>query len=218
MQRRSEAIRNAITRYNAQAVLINRPTITWKEITEYTFLGEFDLLRHSHLDIRECDWAKPAHREATLKYFKLCRTEEEITRLHVEVRRLRTSIHDESIFMAKTIDELQQSNPLLAQELQCQYRSRAAVNAVHIKRLDRIEMRADFSGIRGIGIRCEAVQGGDSPSPPAVDMVDDANSSLAEDAVGNVAEDLSGNDEAIDHEEDILFTQMLADYIEEIYD
>ena len=49
-------------------------------------------------------------------------------------------------------------------------------------------------------------------------MVDDANSSLAEDLVGNVAEDSSGNDEAIDREEDILFTQMLADYIEDIYD
>ena len=62
------------------------------------------------------------------------------------------------------------------------------------------------------------MQGGDSPSPPVVDMVDDANSSLAEDLVGNVAEDSSGNDEAINREEDILFTQMLVDYIEDIYD
>ena len=143
--------------------------------------------------------------------------ESALHRLNVEVRQLHTSIHDESIFMAKTINELQQLNPLLAQELQRQYRSRAAINTVHIKCLDCIEMRADFSGIRGIGIRCEAGQGGDSPSPLAVDMVDDANSSLAEDLVGNVAEDLSGNNEAIDREEDILFTQMLADYIEEIY-
>ena len=44
LQWHSEAIRNAITHYNVQAMLINRPTITWKEIMEYTFLGEFDLL------------------------------------------------------------------------------------------------------------------------------------------------------------------------------
>ncbi|KIM68338.1 hypothetical protein SCLCIDRAFT_105988, partial [Scleroderma citrinum Foug A] len=88
--------------------------------------------------------------EATLKYFKLCRTEEEIsTCLHVEVCWLYTSIHDESIFMAKAIDGLQQSNPVLAQELQCQYHSHTAINTVHIKCLDCIEMHADFTGIQG---------------------------------------------------------------------
>ena len=210
LQWHSEAIRNAITHYNVQAVLINHPTITWKEITEYTFLGEFDLLQHSCLNIQDCNWAKPAHREATLKYFiELCRNEEEITRLHVEVHWLHTLIHDESIFMAKAIDGLQQSNPVLTQELQCQYHSCTAINTVHIKHLDHIEMCADFTGIQGIGIQCEAVQDGDNHSSPTVDLIDNANSSLAEDS--------HGNDEAIDHEEDTLFTQMLVDYIEEIY-
>ena len=66
-----------------------------------------------------------------------------------------------------------------------------------------------FPSIQGIGIRCEAVQDGDNHSSPTVDLIDNANSSLAEDS--------HGNDEAIDHEEDTLFTQMLVDYIEEIY-
>ena len=210
LQRCSEAIRNAITHYNVQAMLINRPTITWKEIMEYTFLGEFDLLWHSRLNIWDWDWAKPTHWEATLKYFKLCHTKEEIsTHLHVEVCWLYTSIHDELIFMAKAIDGLQQSNPVLTQELQCQYHSCTAINTVHIKHLDHIEMHADFTGIQGSWIQCEAAQDGDNHSSPTVDLINNVNPSLAEDS--------HGNNEAINHEEDTLFTQMLADYIEEIY-
>ncbi|KAI5998404.1 hypothetical protein F5J12DRAFT_724964 [Pisolithus orientalis] len=81
----SEAIRSAITQYNAQATLINHPTITWKEIVEYSFLDELDLLHNSHLNISECDWAKLTHLEATHKYLKLCCTEEEIIHLNIKV-------------------------------------------------------------------------------------------------------------------------------------
>ncbi|KIM61370.1 hypothetical protein SCLCIDRAFT_88729, partial [Scleroderma citrinum Foug A] len=126
----SEAIRNAITQYNTQARLINRPMVTWKDITEYSFLGKFDLLHNARLNIQECDWAKPAYQEATLKYFKLCCAKEEITRLNVEIHRLCTSIHDEVISVANVINKLQQSNRMLAQELHQQYRSHLAINAV----------------------------------------------------------------------------------------
>jgi hypothetical protein len=80
LQRRSEAIRNAINRYNMQAVALipPHPKISWKDIVDYSFLGEFDLLRHSRADIRSNDWAKPAHREATNKFFKLRRAHEEV--------------------------------------------------------------------------------------------------------------------------------------------
>ncbi|KAG1750458.1 uncharacterized protein EDB91DRAFT_1045863, partial [Suillus paluster] len=73
LQWRSEAIWKAITRYNVQAVAVNLlcPNISWKDIADYSFLAEFDLLHHSRADIRSNDWAKPAHREATTKYFKL---------------------------------------------------------------------------------------------------------------------------------------------------
>ncbi|KAG2737343.1 hypothetical protein P692DRAFT_201733361, partial [Suillus brevipes Sb2] len=49
LQRRSEAIRNAINKYNVQAVALNPPRahISWKDIADYSFLGEFDVLRHS---------------------------------------------------------------------------------------------------------------------------------------------------------------------------
>lgn len=159
MQRRSDAIRNALNRYNVQAAKLNppRPQLSWKDITEYSFLGEFDLLRQSRSDIRELNWTKPAHREATVKYFKLCRAYEEIERLNVEVRRLRTSIHDEEMKMTTVISGLLISNPRLSLELQRQWTARAAVNAVHTLRLDQIEFQPGFSGTAGVGVRLGAV-------------------------------------------------------------
>jgi exonuclease VII small subunit len=46
LQRRSEAIKNALNRYNVQAAKLTppRPSLSWKEIVDYSFLGEFDLL------------------------------------------------------------------------------------------------------------------------------------------------------------------------------
>lgn len=96
LQRRSEAIRNALSKYNEQAVLCSRPTLTWKEVVDYGFLAEFDLLRHSRNDIRDRKWAQPAYREATIKYLTLCRAREELQRLDVEVRRLFTAIDAET--------------------------------------------------------------------------------------------------------------------------
>lgn len=87
LQRHLEAIHNAINQYNTQAVALNppRPRLSWKDIAEYSFLGEFDLLRHSHTDVREQDWTKPAHHKAMTKYFKLLHAQEEVSRLNVEI-------------------------------------------------------------------------------------------------------------------------------------
>ncbi|KIK35330.1 hypothetical protein CY34DRAFT_32095, partial [Suillus luteus UH-Slu-Lm8-n1] len=155
LQRRSDAIRNAIIRYNTQAALLvpPRPKLTWKDIVEYSFLGEFDLLRHSCTDIRNHDWTAPAHREATMKYFKLQRAHEEIQRLNVEVRCLRTAIHDEEVNTIATIDQLLETDRTLAVELKSRYQARAAVNAVHLFRLDQLKSQRAFSGKWDIGVR-----------------------------------------------------------------
>ncbi|KAG1770560.1 hypothetical protein EV702DRAFT_977992, partial [Suillus placidus] len=152
---RSEAIRNAINCYNIQAAILNPPQqkISWKDIADYSFLGEFDLLRYSRTDIRSSDWATPAHQEVTTKYFKLCRAHEEITRLNVEVHRLRTAIHDKELHISTVTRDLLVSNPQLGNELQCQWRPCMAIYAVHSFRLDRIERLPRFSGIRGVGVR-----------------------------------------------------------------
>ena len=154
LQRRSEAIRKAITRYNIQAAALNppRPLISWKDITQYTFLGEFDLLRHTRDDVREHIWARPAVRDATAKFFKLSRAKEEITRLNVEIRCLQTAIHSDEGEVSQTIADLRDSAPMLAGELERLYRSRAAVNAIHLHRLHHIEKQYGLAKQRGIGI------------------------------------------------------------------
>ena len=110
LQRCSEAIHNAISRYNTQAAALNPPCppISWKDIAEYSFLGEFDLLHHSRADVRDNDWVKPAFRQAIVKFFKLQRAHEELIHVGVEVCCLWTSIHDEEVHIAKVIDELLQ--------------------------------------------------------------------------------------------------------------
>ncbi|KAG1719913.1 hypothetical protein EDB19DRAFT_1898598 [Suillus lakei] len=120
LQHHSEAIHNAIKWYNTQAAALNPPCLklSWKDIAEYSSLGEFDLLHYSHTNIREADWTKPAYHEATTKHFKLLRAREEVSRLNLEICHLHTFIHDEETDTLKVIEDPQSSNPLLASELQ----------------------------------------------------------------------------------------------------
>ncbi|KAI6029224.1 hypothetical protein BKA83DRAFT_107917, partial [Pisolithus microcarpus] len=83
-------IHNAITHYNKEALALNPPcpNITWKDIVDYSILGEFNLLHQSHANIREADLEKLAYHEVTVKYFKLCHSWEEVTCVEVEVHHL----------------------------------------------------------------------------------------------------------------------------------
>lgn len=155
LQRHSDAIRNTINRYNTQAAALvpPRPKLAWKDIVEYSLLGEFDLLRHSCTDIRDADWTAPAHHEATVKYFKLQWAREEIQCLDIEVHHLCTAIHDEKIKTNATIEQLLVMNPLLAVELRRWWQAHTAINAIHLYRLNQIESQLGFSGRRGIGVR-----------------------------------------------------------------
>ncbi|KAG1763988.1 hypothetical protein EV702DRAFT_1051527 [Suillus placidus] len=209
LQRCSEAIRNSINRYNIQAIALNPPCpkISWKDIADYSFLGEFDLLCHSRNDIRTDDWAKPAHREATTKYFKLCCAREELTRLNVEIRRLRTTIHSEQVQTTAVIEDLCLSDPKLADELQRRWHSRAAINAVHLYRLDHIECLPGFSGVRGVGIRVQLAS--TTPDIPVPHSIDDIST-----IIGSDYTDI----EAIDREEHQMITEDMADFFHSIVD
>lgn len=155
LQQRSGAIRNAISRYNVQAaaVTLPRPLVSWKDIVKYTFLGEFDVLRHLHTDVQDCEWTKPAVCEATTKFFKLCRAKEELIRLNVEMRRLRTSIHKEEDKVLTVIMSLLETAPFLARELQRSHRPCTAVNSIHLHRLDQIQKQYGCAESCGTGVR-----------------------------------------------------------------
>ncbi|KAG2037923.1 hypothetical protein BDR03DRAFT_933774 [Suillus americanus] len=127
----SDAIQNAINRYNTQAAALvpPRPKLAWKDIVEYSFLGEFDLLY--------ADWTAPAH---------------QIQCLDIEIRRLRMAIHDEKIKTNTTIEQLLVTNPLLAVELRRRWQACTTINAIHLYWLNQIESQLGFLGRRGIGV------------------------------------------------------------------
>jgi hypothetical protein len=159
LQTRSLAIRNALDRYNAAAAKLNPPRelLTYSTIVEYSFVGDFSLLKTSREDIRLQDWARPAVREAMVKQFQLERAHEEIIRLNVEMRRLHTAIRDESENIAACIEELVCSgdtvDALLAEEVRFRWELKSRVNALHVDRLHTIEETFGYSGIPGCGVR-----------------------------------------------------------------
>jgi len=119
LQRRSEVIRKALQKYNQQAQKLRPPclTLSWSQVVDYGFLGEFDLLRNSRSDVRDEDWAKPEHCELTTRYMELSRVCEEIDRLNVEVKRLRTYMHYEAQDYEATISKLAVTDEPLAAEV-----------------------------------------------------------------------------------------------------
>ena len=160
LQRRSEAIRNAISCYNTQVAALNppHPLVSWKDIAEYSFLGEFDLLHHSCADIRDNDWAKPAFHQATVKFFKLQCACEELVHARVEVHRLQSSIHDEEAHISKIVDGLLISDSPLASELKRQHRSWHAINQLHLHHIDQIACHLQYVGNQGVGIRLRTLE------------------------------------------------------------
>jgi hypothetical protein len=155
LQCRSEAIRKAITRYNEQAAKLNPPCppLLWKDIVEYSFLGEFDLLRHSRADVCQEHWAQPARRAATTKYFYLSHAEEEITCLNTEIQRLCTSMHDETEHVERVIAHLSIADHRLCAELRCWWALRTSVNQVHLHRFNKLKKSADYTSNKDIGVR-----------------------------------------------------------------
>ncbi|KIM78403.1 hypothetical protein PILCRDRAFT_75512, partial [Piloderma croceum F 1598] len=73
LQSHSQAIQSALERYNSAARLLPTPRhqLDWKEVVEYVFLTDFNLLRDAHQDISNCPWATPAGRLAMDLYFKI---------------------------------------------------------------------------------------------------------------------------------------------------
>jgi hypothetical protein len=156
LQRRSEAIRSAIEQYNTEAKKLSPPAteLSWKQIASYSFLVEFDILRlRSH--VQHEAWAKPAHHEAMVKYFKTCHAHEELIRLHVEVQRLRVSIQNETTQMQETLDNLLTTNPSLCAEIHRRWKLHSSVNDLHLERLVEIEGKPHFNKLEhrfGAGI------------------------------------------------------------------
>jgi hypothetical protein len=99
-------IRTALERYDTAALALNPPcrTLQWKEVVEYTFLADFDLLQDARQDISQRIWATPAGQLAMDLHFKICRAKEEISHLNIEIRRVATYLCDEDRYLCSCED------------------------------------------------------------------------------------------------------------------
>lgn len=149
LQTRSQAIRTAIDKYNAARAKLPEPRpaeLTAKQVLEYVFIAEFDLLRDSRCSVRDQPWARPAEREATIAYFKLKRSQEELVRVELEIRRLRSFIRDVDAHMHRLLDTLAASDPALAVQMHRRAQLQFAQNKAHLTRLASLRAMYASSG------------------------------------------------------------------------
>lgn len=59
LKTRSATIRKAVDRYNILADAVKKPRVQYAKVVQYSFLGEFDLLRDTRHDVPSKTWSKP---------------------------------------------------------------------------------------------------------------------------------------------------------------
>ncbi|KAJ7609640.1 hypothetical protein FB45DRAFT_1038738 [Roridomyces roridus] len=158
LQARSKAVRNAIERYNAAARELTppKPDLTWNQVVEYAFLGDFDLLRDAEAVVLSRPWTRPAYRMYMDNYFKTLRAREEIKRLNVEIPRVITWIQDETRVLEKKeealeraedgTDEEQRRSWHLAVQVRLYRQRRGRFNAGHMARFRKLAGTPGFTG------------------------------------------------------------------------
>ncbi|KAI6000026.1 hypothetical protein EDD15DRAFT_2362606 [Pisolithus albus] len=176
--RRSAAIRAALERYNKLAPRQRppRPKLDYAEVIGYSVLGEFSLLKHSRYEVLEKPWALPDNREMMMKYFKLQRSQEEITRLNVEIRRLQAWLDFDGEKMKVAAQAFRDSGSSeLASEMESMYAERVRVNDFHRTQLQKIYEMPGYTGCRPIGDqpRVTGDGTGDEDEEDGVDDKDD---------------------------------------------
>ncbi|KAE9395669.1 hypothetical protein BT96DRAFT_825924, partial [Gymnopus androsaceus JB14] len=87
---RSKSIQSAIESYNTAAAALSPPRqhISWDQVLDYSYLSEFVILKDTCDDVRTRPWATQKNRMLMQEFFKLIRAENELPRLHQEIKRL----------------------------------------------------------------------------------------------------------------------------------
>jgi len=137
LQARSSAIKTALDQYNITAQSLSPPchTLTLEEVVEYTFLSNFQLLQDTREDILQCPWASPMVCLVLDMFFKMCRAQEEIIRLNVEICRFVTYLQDEDWYLRACEEKLLTSHPALAYQIQVLRNVHRRFNSSHVERL-----------------------------------------------------------------------------------
>lgn len=128
-----------------------------KTVMDLTFVSEFDLLRQSYADaeILKKPWMAPANRTICTNLHKVLRAQEELKRLNVEVRRLRTWLFVEDKEYGDAVARVTSTGGkgvnFLVAEIQERHRKQKSVNNYHHLVLNKIEALSGFTGEKGIG-------------------------------------------------------------------
>ncbi|KAJ7062969.1 hypothetical protein B0H15DRAFT_794779 [Mycena belliarum] len=151
LQARSKAVRNAIDRYNAAAILLEppMPQLTWEQVVEYAFLADFDLLRDTRAEIRARPWMRPAYRLALDKYFRLQRAKEEIKRLNIEIRRVDRLLRQKGRELRRQEGKSEaeaDEDLMLAVQLRLYRERRARFDDGHMRRFRALAKTPRFTG------------------------------------------------------------------------
>ncbi|KAH9929957.1 uncharacterized protein BXZ73DRAFT_47845 [Epithele typhae] len=153
MQKRSSAIRRAITTYNKVAAALQKPLVDWNQVSHYSFVREFALLHGSWNDVSGKTWARPEVRQAIGTWRRLQRASEEIQIVYRDARRLHTHIRDEQDDFAALLKQLKDSNDILHGPTLEFIRHREAQNAYNLAFLDELHKDPRFAGEKTPGRR-----------------------------------------------------------------
>ncbi|KAI6104922.1 hypothetical protein EV401DRAFT_2060716 [Pisolithus croceorrhizus] len=166
LQTRSAAIKVALDRYNKCALAMRPPrqTLHWEQVVEYAFLADFDLLRDTCENVSQRPWAHPTARFTMDTYFKMCRAEEEIERLNVEICRVITYMRDEEHFLRTCEEKINNIHPALGHQISQRRKLHLRFNGSHLKRLHDIAMLPGFAGTLIPGV--SALKGPAPLQPP----------------------------------------------------
>ncbi|KAF7785028.1 hypothetical protein Agabi119p4_1193 [Agaricus bisporus var. burnettii] len=148
LRQRSQAIRNAIDRYNSAAAELNPPRekLTWDKVVDYAFLTDFSLLRDCREDITQRPWARPHSRVLMDQYFKIIRAREEIKRVNIEIRRVITYLHDEDCYLRLMEEKAYQSDSLIAHQIRHLRLKTMRFKDLHMRRFLKLAGSPNFSG------------------------------------------------------------------------
>ena len=155
MQTRCKTIRSATEAYNRAARALDppRPSLDWAQVSRYSFIEEFSLLHDTRRDISKAPWADPVVRETIKRFFRVRRAHEEIQRCNIEIRRIFTSIHDETDQHSDILKALaDQKNPIFGAVHDYSTRRRR-VNTLLLERIQQVFDLDGFTGDRTLGRR-----------------------------------------------------------------
>lgn len=169
LQKRSKAIRRAVTTYNGAAAALNPPRekIDMAEISQYNYVEQFTLLRDTRDDIRNKPWAKPLYREVFRLRHRIARAKEEILRCNVETRRLHTSIFDQDTLYNSVLKRLKSEVSLMYGPVRDYVIRRTRVNQALLNRVHQIQDLEGFSGDATLGVRVGSTASRVQPTPTA---------------------------------------------------